>query len=348
MKKVTVIGHFGFGLNYNDGQTVKTKNITSELCRVFGANIVDTIDTHGGFTALLKAPAHILKSMRDSNNIVILPAQRGILVYSLLISVAKCFCKSCKVHYAVVGGWLPNVLEKYKLLNKQLRRFDYIYVETATMEKRLISLGLNNTAVMPNFKDIKPIDVSDISFSETMPYKLCIFSRVMREKGIEDAVNVVRRINEKEKQKVYALDIFGPIDPQQKEWFDDLQKTFPEYICYRGVVASSDSVNTVRKYDALVFPTRFFTEGIPGTIVDAYASGVPVICSKWESFSDIVDEGQTGKGYEFSSENSLYELMSNHELLMSQMKTYAENCLRKSQEYLPQNGIKVLIKNMQV
>lgn len=346
MKKATVIGHFGFGLNYYDGQTVKTKNITSELCHVFGDNSIDTIDTHGGLKALLKAPMHIWKSMRNSQNLIILPAHRGILVYSFLISVIKPLLKKCKIHYVVVGGWLPSVLEKNKLLKKQLQKFDGIYVETATMEKELISLGLTNSVVMPNFKDIKPIDVSEIVFSTMIPYKLCIFSRVMREKGIEDAINVIHRINEKEKRKVYILDIYGPIDPQQKEWFNNLQRNFPEYICYKGIVPSSESVDTVRQYDALLFPTHFFTEGIPGTIIDAYVSGVPVICSKWESFSDIVDEGKTGKGYEFANEDSLYELMSNYEMLMGQMNEVRENCLIKSKDYLPEKCIKELLKKM--
>ena len=53
---------------------------------------------------------------------------------------------------------------------------------------------------------------------------------------------------------------------------------------YCGIKDPKDSVKTLKNYFALVFPTRFYTEGIPGTIIDAYYAGVPVIASKWESF----------------------------------------------------------------
>ena len=55
----------------------------------------------------------------------------------------------------------------------------------------------------------------------------------------------------------------------------------------------------MKYYFALLFPTRFYTEGIPGTILDAYAAGIPVICSRWESCADVVDDGVTGITYPF-------------------------------------------------
>ena len=54
MKKVAVIGHFAFGLNYLDGQTIKTKTVTAELDKKLGADQVMKIDTHGGAKALPK------------------------------------------------------------------------------------------------------------------------------------------------------------------------------------------------------------------------------------------------------------------------------------------------------
>lgn len=36
MKKICVLGHFGFGYEFIDGQTIKTKILTDELCRYYG------------------------------------------------------------------------------------------------------------------------------------------------------------------------------------------------------------------------------------------------------------------------------------------------------------------------
>ena len=48
MKKIAVIGHFGFGTESLDGQTVKTKIVTNELQRQLGEEQILRIDTHGG------------------------------------------------------------------------------------------------------------------------------------------------------------------------------------------------------------------------------------------------------------------------------------------------------------
>ena len=48
MKKVCVIGHFGFNKNLLNGQTVKTKIIAKELSSSLGEDQVLKIDTHGG------------------------------------------------------------------------------------------------------------------------------------------------------------------------------------------------------------------------------------------------------------------------------------------------------------
>lgn len=98
----------------------------------------------------------------------------------------------------------------------------------------------------------------------------------------------------------------------------------------------------MQKYFALLFPTHFYTEGIPGTIIDAYAAGVPVISAKWESFSDVVDEGVTGIGYDFDNadqfEKILLEVAQNPNVLLN-MK---ENCIRKAKDYIPELAIQIM------
>jgi glycosyltransferase involved in cell wall biosynthesis len=106
----------------------------------------------------------------------------------------------------------------------------------------------------------------------------------MKKKGIEDAVDAVRFVNRRYGKTAFSLDIYGPVDPEENEWFENLKQNFPSEIRYCGCVDANKSVDVVKDYFALLFPTRFFTEGIPGTIIDAYAAGVPVISAKWESF----------------------------------------------------------------
>ena len=162
----------------------------------------------------------------------------------------------------------------------------------------------------------------------------------MKEKGIEDAVNAVKAVNESFGRTVYALDIYGPIDSEQSEWFADLRKSFPEYVKYCGIVPFDKSVDVLKNYLALLFPTHYYTEGIPGTIIDAYAAGVPVISAKWESFEDVVDDGITGVGYEFDNQNRLISAityMANDPTRVYRMKTH---CTRKAEDFIPKTVLR--------
>ena len=343
MFKVTVIGHFGYGLEYFDGQTVKTKKVTNELIRQFGEKNIKTIDTHGGLKTLLRAPVDIFSCAANSENIVVLPAQNGLKVYAPLIRLAKRFHR-VKTHYVVIGGWVGGFLEKSKRLRKNVSFFDGIYVETNTMKRSLESMGLNNIYVLPNFKENQPTQKNDFALSS--PYPLCTFSRVMKQKGIEDAVKAVNYINKSKNRQAFSLDIYGPVDKQETEWFEKLKKEFGDCIKYKGSVRSSESSKVLGSYFALLLPTHFFTEGIPGTIIDAYAAGVPVICSKWKNFSDVVDDNVTGIGYEFDSQDGLLKALEyiadNPEVLLNMRN----NCLEKFKNYLPEEAMQPLISRM--
>jgi hypothetical protein len=74
---------------------------------------------------------------------------------------------------------------KRKSLTKALKKFDGIYVETSTMKKALEREGFENVLVMPNCKKLTVLSENDLIYPAGAPYKLCTFSRVMKEKGIE-------------------------------------------------------------------------------------------------------------------------------------------------------------------
>ena len=346
MKKIAVIGHFGFGRNDLDGQTIKTKIVTDFLCQKVGEQEVVKIDTHGGWKTLLKAPFFAIFALKKAKNVVMFPAHNGVRVFGRLLPCLKRIFKDRKIHYVVIGGWLPKMLERKKGLAKKLKKFDGIYVETNMMKETLEKQGFSNIYVMPNCKELKILREEELIYSVGEPYKLCTLSRVCKEKGIGDAVDAVMTVNEKLGKIVYTLDIYGAIDEHQKDWFAELQKEFPEYIQYRGIIPFEKSVEILSNYFALLFPTHFYTEGIPGTIIDAYSAGIPVVSAKWESFSDIIENFKTGIGYNFDEpkalESVLVDIADNPNLIYSSKK----NCLNKANNYMPNIVIEILTKNL--
>lgn len=344
MKKVSVIGHFAEGLDFLDGQTIKTRILAKSLCDCLGEEDVLCFDTHGGMKTLLKAPLMTYLAFKKNKNIVMLPAHNGLRVFGRLLPFFKFFFKSRKIHYAVIGGWLPKLLENKKGLAKCLKKFDGIYVETNTMKTALEAQGFDNVQVMTNCKELTPLSEGELQYQSAPPYRLCTFSRVMREKGIEDAIEAVKKINESCGETVYTLDIYGQVDAGQTDWFEDLKNRFPAYVTYGGLVPFDKSVEVIKDYFALLFPTRFYTEGIPGTIIDTYAAGVPVVSARWESFGDMVDENVTGLGYEFGNSEDLRSKLSYMAEHADEINAWKQNCLEKSRQFLPREAVKILLE----
>ena len=339
MYKIGICGHFGGNKISLDGQTIKTKIITQELKKIYA---VKTLDTFNSRKRIINILLGLIFLLIQCENIIILPAHNGLkIIAPFLVFFNKIFKR--KLHYIVIGGWLSKYLEDKKKLKEILKKFDYIYVETSTMKKKLENQGFKNIIVMPNCKDLKILKEEELIYNTNKPYKLCTFSRVMQEKGIEDAIETVKIINKNSKEIVYTLDIYGQIDEKYKERFEKLVKDFPEYIKYKGLVPFDKSVDILKEYYLLLFPTHFYTEGIPGTIIDAYAAGIPVISSKWESFCDVIDD-TVGIGYKFADVKELTENLNILKDKSNKIAFMKKECIKKAEEFLPKNVLSKCLK----
>jgi glycosyltransferase involved in cell wall biosynthesis len=341
---VGICGHFGGEQKFLDGQTVKTKILTEELRGEFGKGAVQIVDTHGWKNNPIMLLVRCICLLRNCENIIILPAHNGVKIFvPLFVILNKMFHR--KLHYVVIGGWLSKFLESNAKLKVAVGKLNTVFVETNSMLVNLVNQGLDNVKYLPNFKKLEILDENKLVYPNSEPYKLCTFSRVMEEKGIGDAINVVIKINESLGKMAFSLDIYGPIDPGYKESFDKLKESFPDYISYKGVVDFNETSKVLKDYFALLFLTHFKTEGVPGTIIDAYSAGVPVIASRWDSANEIIYHGRTGLIYEILQnselEGILFQVLKDPEKF-NKMKI---DCLKRAKYYSSEEAIKELIKH---
>ena len=341
--KVGIIGFFATGLSKAGGQEAKTCSLDKALKLKYGENEIFDVDTINWKKKPFLLFYRILKSIILCENVIILPAQKGIKVFLPMIGLLNVFFRK-KIFYSVVGGWLPTYLKKHKYLILWIKTFNCIFVETETMKRDLENIGVVNVEKVPNFKFLTPMVAQSNYQVAKKPYKLCTFSRVMQEKGIEDIIEVVKKINNETKEMCYQLDIYGKIDMNYSERFKRIISEFPKYIRYIGMVEPNNSVEVISKYDILVFPTRYYTEGIPGTIIDAYMSGVPVISSLWKNSKDVFFDGITGWGYEFENIDELYNVMTKILKHPEQLIKFKNNCLNEAKKYIPENAMRIVYR----
>ena len=342
MSRVAVIGHFGIGLDLANGQTIKTKIVTDAIEKKIDEKAY-IVDAHGGVKAIIPVVVGCIKALKKCDNVILMLTENGLKVSVPVLSFFNLILKK-RLHYIVIGGWLSKFLKTQPGLEKKLKKFNQIYVETNTMKHELEECGFTNITVLKNCKKLSILKTEDLVYQSSRPLKICTFSRVMEEKGIEDVVDVVNLMNKQKRS--YVLDIYGQVDEYQSEWFERLKVKFSENIKYCGVVEFSKSVEVLKNYYMLIFPTRFYTEGIPGTIIDGYAAGVPVLSAKWERFRDVVDEGKTGIGYEINNTEALKNALEYCAINVENINDMKINCLQKSKEFTVSNAMKVLFENL--
>lgn len=168
----------------------------------------------------------------------------------------------------------------------------------------------------------------------------------MREKGIGDAVKAVKKVNEEFGRTVYTLDIYGQVDANQTQWFEDLKREFPEYIRYCGIVDYDKSVDVLKKYFALLFPTYYNGEGFAGTLLDSFSAGVPVIASDWKYNAEIVNE-KVGFVYSTGDEQALLKLLRSIADNPTMLIDKKPQCLTEAEKYKPENVVKILTEQLE-
>lgn len=344
--KIGIIGRTAEGIELVDGQTIKTKILVDELKVIYPKAeylIADTYNCHKNF---LKYVVNVHNCIRQGDVIFILLSSNGIKITFPLIVFFNKFYKKPLIHN-VIGGRLDQVAKKNKLILWCLKSFFTNMVESQELARKLERIGVKNVEVVPNFKRLEILSEETIIPLEAKSFKFCTFSRVSRSKGITDAINAISDINKENKEIKVSLDIFGPIEAEYNEEFESLLNVNKDVIKYMGCIDYTKTVDVLKNYTALLFPTTFYGEGFPGTIIDAYSSALPVIATDWNCNPEVIDDGKTGYLYPSQSPEKLKEIIQKLIDSPDQIYYMKKQCLKKAQMYKPEIIMKKVTKSIE-
>lgn len=346
MYKVGICGHLGLGKDFADGQTDKTRAVYKALVKALGEENVTVLDTCGWKRKPAAVFLNCIKLLKSCENIIMMPAQGGVRVFPALFEAFNRKLNR-RLHYVVVGGWLPGMLAEDKKLFNNISRLDRVYVELEPMKSELSLLGLGNVLYLPNFRETHSLDESGLVYTEAEPYRICTFSRVTPEKGVDKAVNAVTAVNTRLGRTVFLLDIFGKVAPEYEEEFAALCKKSGDFITYKGFINTDSSTDELKSCFALLFPTVYKGEGFAGTIVDAFAAGVPVIATDWNFNSHIIRNGVDGLVYtpykDGELERILFEAAENPQRLNLMKKA----CLERAAHFEADKAVETLLNELE-
>lgn len=339
-KKITFIGHYAADVDLYDGPTVKTKIICDELKKTDLYDI-EIIDTHGWKNNFFQLFKNVRNACRNGDYVIMMPGQVGFRALVRILPFFKRRNNGCKIIYEVIGCHIYEFLKANPKYVKPLNKFDAVIVETNTLKKNLDSIGVDSLYVIPNFKRLDI--VKTLAPVAKYPYRFCTFSRVMKEKGIEDAIECINAINAKYGNDIVTLDIYGQVEENYKNEFESLISGCPRYIRYKGVVDFDKSVQILKDYYAMLFPTKYRYECLAGTVVDAFASGLPVIAYNWKYASDLITDGSDGWLCKRGVDNLIKVVeyaISDQDMVLSMRF----NCVKKAEYFMSDVNIEKLIK----
>ena len=343
--KVGIIGHLGGQQNFTDGQTVKTKALVNGLRNKGYSNLV-IADTY----YMRKNPATFLRQLIQviltTDNVIVLLSNRG---RKLLFPLLSKLSQKKEIYHYSIGGRLAQEAEEDLEYRKQISSFKANWVESKKIAQKLNELGVDNASYLPNFKCIKQLDVSELKNYSKEPYRFCMFSRVMPEKGVEDAMRAIRHVNETIGRLVATLDIYGPVEDTYSERFQWALKNMGGrgYTKYCGVVSPNNSVTALKDYYMLLFPTYWNGEGMPGTIIDALSAGLPIVARRWKFCDDMIDDMCTGLVYEFDQPEKLEEKIRFAIMNPEVIANMKRKCLDKALEYSEDCVMKLILNQLE-
>ncbi len=330
-QKVAVIGNFALKEMSFNGQTIKTRILAEEIERQCPQYIVRKIDTYDYVSNPIKLAINILHGFFECKDIIILLSRNGRKVlFPLFYYLSKIFHRN--IWHNVIGAASYELVKQNPSWVRYLNSFKSNWVELNGLAAKLRTLGVTTVSVLPNFKRLDTVDSKDLQKETKPPFRFCTFSRVEPMKGIEDAINAIKMVNMNIGTTIATIDIYGQIEKGQESWFDELLKDQPSSINYCGVADYDKSVKILKDYFMLLFPTRYTTEGFPGTIIDAYAAGLPVIASQ---SNELVDNDVTGWTYASSSLDELVTCIEKAIAASEKVNEMRLECTERAKMYQP-------------
>jgi glycosyltransferase involved in cell wall biosynthesis len=147
-----------------------------------------------------------------------------------------------------------------------------IYIETTVVDSQILK-GVSNRTITKRLSSTN--------------FKILFLSRIEKSKGIYELLEAFQMIHKKYPQT--SLHICG----EGKELNAiKRQISMTESVCFRGFV---ENENKILEYtDAQLFILPSYHEGLPNTVVEAMAFGLPVITTPVGGITDVFTDGVNG------------------------------------------------------
>lgn len=221
-------------------------------------------------------------------------------------------CRMAHIPYAVNitglgsaienGGWLRRfVLALYRPALKGAR---VVFFENAGNRDTLVSAGVvpEGRGVVLNGAGVNLEDYPYQPYPQEGPVRFLFVGRVMREKGVDELFAAAKRMKQEYGDGV-EFHIVGSFEEGYKPLMDELEKA--GVVQYHGY--QSDMKRFYAMASCVVLPS--YHEGMSNVLLEAAASGRPLITSDIPGCREALEDGNSGYLCPAKDANALYGAM---------------------------------------
>lgn len=204
--------------------------------------------------------------------------------------------------YFMMGGTEASRIAQNDNEIRLYGNYKVIYVETISMLRKMRDVGMTNIELFPNCR--KKPDYEIIANVSQEKLKCVFFSKLHPMKGVDTIIEAASACPNIE------FYFYGEID---SKYMDDFLHQINGYsnCAYMGVFkGKGDSLyKELSKYDILLLPTKYKTEGVPGVVVESKMAGIPSILSDVSHNRDLI-EGEDGWILNSNTTSELIEVLN--------------------------------------
>lgn len=336
--KILLIGNMSNkdGSPITDGGSIKVELYRNLL--IEEGFKVTSIDTQGWKRRPFKYFFNIFKQFKKNNLVLLMAGPNGSRMLIPIISFFKNFFKYKAIFIPLGTGVFDSIFNRFNnpaetairvivnedyryikdnRIKRSLKKFDYIFPENDLLTNTYKKFyKLDNVRTIRNFRKIENLTLSSYNINE-LPLKLVFLARISNNKGIFDLMESINEIN-KEHGPIFSLDIFGEkqLLKDEEEKFNNLLST---QIHYKGRINQNESVDTLKRYFFSILPTKYHGEGTPGSVIESFLAGTPIIISSYSQHKAIMTNDKIGYVFEINNKESLkktllkaYDNRTNH------------------------------------
>lgn len=338
MKRILVLGYFGYRTNQLDGQTVKTRDVY-RLVKEQSGVVVDFFDTQD-FKSSKLSIFYMFWKIIKSKTLIYLPAHNNLkFIFPIIFCITVLF--RVKIHYFVVGGWLREFISTLPIHRYMLSRIAGIHVETLRLKDELQAYyKFDNVDIFPNFRFFH----YDKSKEDSSKLRIAVLDNKSSLIDFGWIIHLADYILLNKLDREYSISIYGNSSNEIRCWLHQNIHRIP-FLTYYDVNSSRSISEFLSQSDILVLPTINNVENLQTSVNYGFMSGLPVISPELNQVCNYIDEGQTGfvipleKGFDLlinricilkQKRNILYKLQAN---VLSKKASLFSTLIDKRQQF---------------